>query len=153
MMRTTEKGFTLIELIVVIAIVGILAAIAIPLYSNYANKAKVAEITNSLGVLSDTAMHLYQNNQRFPSAGTFSVAEIETTYGITVPPTYLMTGQNAITIAKDDSQAKFICTANVDGNRLALGNGFANTTLTLTKTQGSKGTWSGSVNPGFLPKQ
>ena len=43
MNKTTQKGFTLIELMIVIAIIGILAAVALPAYQDYANKAKFAE--------------------------------------------------------------------------------------------------------------
>lgn len=50
-MNTVQKGFTLIELMIVVAIIGILAAIAIPQYQNYIAKSQVSRVMSESGGL------------------------------------------------------------------------------------------------------
>ncbi|MDP2144261.1 MAG: prepilin-type N-terminal cleavage/methylation domain-containing protein [Gallionella sp.] len=50
-MKNVQKGFTLIELMIVVAIIGILAAVAIPAYSDYTKKAKATELVQGTSAL------------------------------------------------------------------------------------------------------
>ncbi len=63
-----QKGFTLIELIIVIAIIGILAAIAIPNYINFQNRAKDSGIKESLGAYRTALAMYFGDNGSYPAA-------------------------------------------------------------------------------------
>jgi type IV pilus assembly protein PilA len=67
-MNTMQKGFTLIELMIVVAIIAILAAIAIPAYQDYTIRAQISDGL-SLASGSKTAVaEFYQNRGRFPTS-------------------------------------------------------------------------------------
>ncbi len=64
-MKQIQKGFTLIELMIVVAIIGILAAVAIPAYSNYTKKAKFTEVTQATNALKLALDTCYSDQNTF----------------------------------------------------------------------------------------
>ena len=67
MFKKVQKGFTLIELMIVIAIIGILAAIAIPAYQNYTIRAQVTEGLSLSDNYKTAIAEFYQNVGNFPA--------------------------------------------------------------------------------------
>ena len=75
MKTNIQKGFTLIELMIVVAIIGILAAIAMPAYRDYTARAQASEgIKASMGVQVDVGTE-YAENGAFPPAGHPVIAD------------------------------------------------------------------------------
>jgi type IV pilus assembly protein PilA len=62
MLKQAQKGFTLIELMIVVAIIGILAAIAIPAYQDYTVRAKITEGINGAAAAKTAVAESYQSN-------------------------------------------------------------------------------------------
>lgn len=60
MKRTLQKGFTLIELMIVVAIIGILAAVALPAYQDYTKRAKMSEVVLAASACRTTITEVIQ---------------------------------------------------------------------------------------------
>ena len=78
-MKAAQKGFTLIELMIVVAIIGILAAVALPAYQDYTMRAKVSEVVLAASSAKDSVAESAQVNGALP-ASTFTVATQSSTY-------------------------------------------------------------------------
>ena len=68
-MNTMQKGFTLIELMIVVAIIGILAAIAIPAYTDYTARAKITEAVGALASAKTSVSEYYTSMGKMPADG------------------------------------------------------------------------------------
>lgn len=93
-MNTAQKGFTLIELMIVVAIIGILAAIAIPAYQNYIAKSQASEAFTLMGGAKADVNANLQNNLCTKVSGTadtvtgkYGVLTIEGTPALNSSPT------------------------------------------------------------------
>ena len=96
-MRIYQKGFTLIELMIVVAIIGILAAIAIPAYQDYTVRSKVTEMINSAGVCKTSVAEYYQSLGAFPPNGATQAGCSNIGTANTMPPGVATTGEVQIT--------------------------------------------------------
>ncbi|HEZ9789236.1 TPA: pilin [Neisseria gonorrhoeae] len=83
-MNTLQKGFTLIELMIVIAIVGILAAVALPAYQDYTARAQVSEAILLAEGQKSAVTEYYLNHGKWPEdndkAGVASASDIKGKY-------------------------------------------------------------------------
>jgi type IV pilus assembly protein PilA len=77
-MKRIQKGFTLIELMIVVAIIGILAAVALPAYQDYTVRAKVSEVILAASSAKNAVAEAAQVNGALPAS--LDVATQDSTY-------------------------------------------------------------------------
>ncbi|HFA6739905.1 TPA: pilin, partial [Neisseria gonorrhoeae] len=114
-MNTLQKGFTLIELMIVIAIVGILAAVALPAYQDYTARAQVSEAILLAEGQKSAVTEYYLNHGKWPenntSAGVASASDIKGKYVESV------TVANGVVTAKMKSDG---VNKEIQGKKLSL---------------------------------
>src|SRR5437870_6465971 len=73
-MRAIQKGFTLIELMIVVAIIGILAAVALPAYQDYSNRAKISEVILAASACRTSITEVFQRDRKSTRLNSSHVA-------------------------------------------------------------------------------
>ena len=105
-----EKGFTLVELMIVIVIVGVLSSVALPNFLNQTQKAKATECTTRMASLLKQVQNDYQVDQDINQAMLAIVGGTLTAGALTVVPTTASTGITPDAISRDSNGGQFLYT-------------------------------------------
>jgi len=149
MKQSAQKGFTLIELMIVVAIIGILAALAIPAYSDYTIKAKVSESASLTGALKAGVEIYFSENGALPDLTDNTVNADNNAWYDALGVSSQFSGKYASSVLLSGSG---VITVILHG--FASGSGVNSDTVIYTPTAGANVTWTvgGTVDAKYRPK-
>ena len=129
--KNAQKGFTLIEMMIVVAIIGILAAIAIPSYQDYVIRARLVDATNALSATRARLEQHFQDNRTYATVG-----------GFITPCAATRAGQFAITCVSNATTY----TVTATGGEIVNGFVYTIDNFDTRATVSTKTGWGGAAN-------
>jgi type IV pilus assembly protein PilA len=125
-MKSLQKGFTLIELMIVVAIIGILAAVAIPAYQDYIARAQVSEAVSLLGSGKTPFAEFYASQGSWPTAASDVMGNTQGKY------------TTSISVGASNSAAPGAVTLIATMRASSVNANIANSTVGLNSLDGGK---------------
>lgn len=121
-MKAVQKGFTLIELMIVVAIIGILAAVALPAYQDYTARAKMSEVILAASACRTSITETAQSASSLPLGGQWGCeSRVAGTHPITKYVEMIQTNEfGDIRVQVNDSNAPYAINQDLAGKYVIL---------------------------------
>ena len=145
-MKAIQKGFTLIELMIVVAIIGILAAIALPMYQDYISESQVTRVTGEVAArktIVDAALFKGRKLSLASDVGTATDTDALSLYkgtNTTDTVSNLVSGYTMANFGKPQANGNLVATLGGSANSAIAG-------TVIAYTRNAQGNWTCAVVP------